>query len=54
MITLRLRCWYEGDKIKVGSKYAYRDVFAYVIYPDKDPEIIDTKYISFSSNIVTH
>ena len=54
MITLRLRCWYEGDKIKVGSKYECHDVFAYVIYPDKDPEIIDTKHISFSSNIVTH
>lgn len=52
--TLRLRCWYEGDKIKVGSKYEYHDVFAYIIHPDDDPEIIDTKDISFPSSIVTH
>ena len=51
--TLTLRCWYEGVKIKVGSKYEYHDVVAFVVYPNGYAKLIDTKDLIFTSNIVT-
>ena len=52
--TMRLRCWYEGDRIIVGSNYEYHDVFVYIIYPDGEIKLLDTKDITFPPRLVEH
>ena len=50
--TLRLRCWYEGVKIKVGSTYAYEDVPTFLVFPNGDLKRLRVLDLEFSSNYV--
>ena len=50
--TLRLRCWYEGDKIEVGKTYKYENVPTFLVFPNGDLKRLRVLDLEFSNNYV--